>query len=228
MNLIEQAYSMAKYVYLDIETIPTQDPDLIFDIRGQIKPPASLKKQESIDAWFSENGEAAGSDAVAKTSFDGAKGHVCTIAWATNNGPVQSAHVADVAQEKLAISDFMSALPAYKSCIIVGHNHSGFDLPFLRKRAIILGCKLPSAFPRDVKSWDKGIHDTMTMWAGARDTISMDNLCKALGIEGKSGMDGSQVAGAWAEGRHEEIERYCREDVERTRAIHQRFLAVGW
>lgn len=228
MDAISNAYGMSKFVYLDIETIPTQNADVIFDIRSAVKPPATIKKQESIDAWFAENAEAAGAEAVAKTSFDGGRGHVCTIAWAINDGPVQSAHVSDVANESAAVAAFMDALPQYKSCVLVGHNHAGFDLPFLRKRAIVLGVPLAPQFPRDVKSWDKGIHDTMTMWAGARDYISMDNLCAVLGIEGKSGMDGSQVAGAWADGRHEEIERYCREDVERTRAIHQRFLAVGW
>lgn len=225
---IELAYSLGTYVYLDVETIPVQDPEAVFDIRSQIKPPANLKKQESIDAWFAEHGEQAGADLVAKTSFDGARGHVCTIAWAVNDGVIESRKAIQVDHEAPLLRDFLGSLPAYKSVIFVGHNIAGFDLPFLRKRAIVLGVTLPQQFPRDVKSWDKNIHDTMTMWAGHRDTISMDNLCKSLGIPGKSGMDGSQVAQAWADGRHDEIEKYCRDDVERTRLIHQKFLAVGW
>lgn len=225
---IELAYSLGTYVYLDVETVPVQDPEAVFDIRSQIKPPANLKKQESIDAWFAEHGEQAGADLVAKTSFDGARGHVCTIAWAVNDGPVASCHASSVGDEAGIITAMFSQLPMYKSVIFVGHNIAGFDLPFLRKRAIILGVTLAQQFPRDVKSWDKNIHDTMTMWAGHRDTISMDNLCKALGIPGKSGMDGSQVAQAWTDRRHDEIEQYCRDDVERTRLIHQKFLAVGW
>ena len=71
--------------------------------------------------------------------------------------------------------------------------------------------------------------DTMTAWAGARGTISLDNLCAALGIPGKGdGFDGSQVAQAWADGRHDEIAQYCRDDVQRVRAVWQKFQDAGW
>lgn len=41
-------------------------------------------------------------------------------------------------------------------------------------------------------------------------------------------MHGSEVAQAWADGRHDEIAEYCREDVMRTREMHRRFIAAGW
>ena len=66
------------------------------------------------------------------------------------------------------------------------------------------------------------------MFAGGRDTVSMDNLCDILGIPGKDGFDGSMVAEAWANGEHAKIAEYCADDVRRTREIHKRFLAVGW
>jgi predicted PolB exonuclease-like 3'-5' exonuclease len=56
----------------------------------------------------------------------------------------------------------------------------------------------------------------------------MDNLCRALGLAGKGDFDGSMVAQAWADGKHETIIEYCRADVEATRAIHRRFVAVNW
>jgi len=88
--------------------------------------------------------------------------------------------------------------------------------------------KIPRCIPRDVKPWGKGIFDTMTAWAGTRDTISLDNLCKALGIPGKDGFDGSMVADAWLAGEHDTIAEYCRDDVERVRQIHNRFVSVGY
>lgn len=229
-NPVDHAYGMTTYVYVDIETIPAQSPEAIAAVRASVKPPANIKKPESIEKWRAESAADAADDAVAKTSFDGGRGHVCTIAWGVNGGDIQVRHARNIADERLVISDFFADLPRFHSVTLVGHNIAGFDIPFLRKRAIALGIQLPPAnvFPRDPKAWDKSLHDTMTMWAGSRDTISMDTLCEVLGIAGKDGMDGSKVAAAWAGGMHHEIAMYCMGDVDRTRAIHQRFLAAGW
>jgi len=86
----------------------------------------------------------------------------------------------------------------------------------------------PTSFPRDPKPWDKAVQDTMIMWAGARDFISMDKLCGILGISGKAGFDGSMVAEAWAKGDHDTIAEYCKDDIYRTREIHKRFLIAGY
>jgi len=70
--------------------------------------------------------------------------------------------------------------------------------------------------------------ETRAAWGGARDTISLGNRCKALGIPGKDGFDGSMVADAWLAGEHDTIAEYCRDDVERVRQIHNRFVSVGY
>ena len=80
--------------------------------------------------------------------------------------------------------------------MFVGHNITGFDLPFLKKRSIILGICPPSVIPFAAKPWDKSVFDTMIQWDGDRDKrISLpDKLCKVLGIESPKGdMDGSKV-----------------------------------
>lgn len=227
---VADAYNTNTYVYVDIETIPCQSPEYRAEVAKGIAAPATYKKPESIAAWLDENREAATDEAVAKTSFDGGRGHVCTIAWAKNDGAVRVEHAESLSGERAVIEAFFGDLDKYHSETIVGHNIAAFDLAFLRKRAIVLGITLPgpTAFPRDPKPWDRAIFDTMTAWAGARDRISMDNLCSILGIPGKDGFDGSQVAEAWANGEHDRIAEYCASDVDRTRAIHQRFLAAGW
>ena len=225
---IANAYASSRFVYLDIETIPCQSPDYLAELQKGIRPPGNIKKPESIAAWLAENRETAAVEALAKTSFDGGRGHVCTIAWAKNDGPVFVAHAETVDDERAVLQSFFSALDAYHAEILVGHNVAGFDLPFLRKRAIVLGLEIPHGLPRDPKPWDKSINDTMSMWAGGRDFISMDALCGILGIPGKDGFDGSMVAQAWADGKHSTIAEYCEDDVWRTREIHKRFLAAGW
>ena len=217
-------------IYLDIETIPNQSPEYRAKVRKNIKAPASYKKQESIDKWIAENGDAAADEAVAKTSFDPAHGHICTIGFAIGDGEAQAVHAEAEECEQLIIESFFAALPELGMNQIVGHYITGFDIPFILRRAIILGVKLPPsvAFPRQPKPWDDCVFDTMVAWAGPRDRISQDNLCKALGLQCKGDFDGSMVAKAWADGEHQTIADYCKRDVETVREIHKRFEAVGY
>ena len=227
---VERGWSIATYVYFDLETIPTQDDAYRDRIAETITPPGNIKKPESIDAWLIENRDAAAQEKIDKTSFDGGRGHVCTIAWAKNGADIHAEHAERVEDEEEVIRAFFEALDPFHSQVLTGHNITGFDVPFLLKRAVKLGIPLPAptTLPRDPKPWDKTVFDTMTAWAGGRDRISMNDLCEILSIPGKDGMDGSMVAQAWADGRHEEIRRYCCDDVERTREIHKRFLAAGF
>lgn len=229
-DMIAEAYASHCFVYFDIETIPCQNPNYLLDLERKVKPPANIKKPESIEKWLDENRKSAALEAMAKTSFDGGRGHVCTIAWAKNDSPIHVCHAKTVADERNVLTDFFADLDPYHSETLVGHNIAGFDIGFLRKRAIALGVRMPKPnnFPRDPKPWDKSILDTMSAWAGGTNRISMNDLCDILGIDGKDGFDGSQVAGAWAAGEHDKIAEYCKDDVYRTRQIHKRFLLAGF
>lgn len=228
-NVIE-GQDDTRFVYFDIETIPCQDDGYLETLKRKVTAPAQYKKPDSIEKWLAENRASEAAEMMAKTSFDGGRGHVCTIAWAKNDGKIEVRHAKTLDDERDVIAHFFSDLDPYHSERLVGHNITGFDLPFLRKRAVALGIKMPgpSSFPRDPKPWDKNVCDTMAMWAGGTNRISMDNLCDVLGIRGKDGFDGSMVADAWKRGDHATIIEYCRDDVWRTREIHKRFLAAGW
>ncbi|WP_420584919.1 ribonuclease H-like domain-containing protein [Ruegeria sp.] len=230
MTTIEERYASQRFVYFDLETIPCQDPDYAQELERKVKAPGNIKKPESIEKWLSENRKSAAQDAMAKTSFDGGRGHICTIAWAKNDGEIKVSHAKSIGTEAKVLADFFNDLDEYHSETLVGHNIVGFDVGFLRKRAVSLGMFMPgpTSFPRDPKPWDKNVNDTMAMWAGAGNRISLDELCKVLGIKGKEGFDGSMVASAWAEGDHDTIKEYCRDDVWRVREIHKRFLQVGF
>jgi len=218
------------YFYFDIETIPSQDAGYMEKVRGEITAPAQFKKPESIEKWLEDNRETAAIEKVGKTSFDGGRGHVCTIAWAKDDSQIAAVHASRIEDEPQILHEFFSEFSRSHSEILVGHNILGFDLHFLRKRALVLGVKMPSSlnFPRDPKPWDKSAQDTMTMFAGGSNLVSMNELCEVLGIEGKDGFDGSMVAAAWAAGEHEKIAEYCKDDVRRTREIHRKFIAAGW
>ena len=216
-------------VYLDIETIPCQSAEYRTRVREGIKPPGTIKKPENILQWLEENAETATDEAVAKTSFDPAYGHICCIGWAIGDEPAQTALIgASLDNEASVIDEFFDALPKMGMAKFIGHYITGFDLRFIMCRAIVLGVKIPSIWPRDPKPWDQSVFDTMVAWAGARGTISQDRLCEALDLPGKGDFDGSMVAAAWANGEHDRIAEYCRSDVETVRAIHRRFEAVGF
>jgi hypothetical protein len=216
-------------IFLDIETIPAQSTEARERIAAGVKPPASMKKADTIAKWEAEDKPAAVEAAIAKTSFDAAHGHICTIAFGFEDCGITSYHARRTDLEADLLRMFFKDIDTHHHVTFVGHYISGFDLPFILRRAVVLGVPIPRCIPRDPKPWGGQVFDTMTAWAGTRDTISMNDLCAALGIEGKGdGLDGSQIAQAWLDGRHEEIAAYCEADVERTRQIWRKFQAVNW
>jgi predicted PolB exonuclease-like 3'-5' exonuclease len=219
---------MEHICFFDIETIPTQSDAVRARFEAEIKPPGSIKKPESIKKWLDENAKAKAAEAVEKTSFDPAHGHICTISWAMDDDDPDTAHAETIEQERDVLSAFFNAIIPQHRYTFVGHYVGGFDIRFVLCRAVVLGVKIPQVIPRDPKPWDSKVFDTMTAWSGAKGSISMDNLCDALGIPGKGDFSGSDVAGAWANGEHQKIADYCADDVRRSREIWKRFQAARW
>jgi predicted PolB exonuclease-like 3'-5' exonuclease len=219
---------MRHTIYLDIETIPDQRPGAIDEYRAEVKAPAQYKKADSIAAWLAENREAEAEAAWLKTSFDGGAGQIVAIGFAVDDEPADCYHhVAglSVASENGILKAFFDAVvtPLGAGTTFVGHNLIGFDLPFLWKRAMVHQIKPPIWFPRAPKPWSERVADTMLLWDPTqRAGGSMARVCRALGIEGKGDIDGSQVWPMVREGRIAEVADYCRGDVERTRTMYRR------
>lgn len=214
-------------LYFDCETLPSDDPDAADRIAETVEAPSNYKDADKIAAYKAEKA----ADILGKTSFDGWEGRIACIAWADAKG-IEFSASAHRDGEKAALETFFGALQEYRrSLTLVGHNIIGFDIPFLTRRAIALGVKLPPShiWPRAPKPWSDKVHDTMTMaMAGGQDRVSLDKLCRALGIPGKDGFDGSMVADAWAAGEYERVRNYCLSDVRRVTQVHSRFMAAGW
>lgn len=218
------------YVYIDIETIPAQTDEIRARVAETVKPPASMKKADTIAAWEADQKPAAVEEAIAKTSFNGALGQICCIGVAVDDGEISSfSWPTNYGNERGMLVDFFEIVGEVignKFPVLVGHYITGFDIRFIWQRCIVLGVKVPGWVPKDPKPWDQSVFDTMTAFAGARDTISMDNLCFALGLDGKGDVDGSMVGKMFAEGKHKEIAAYCRDDIDRTRQIHRKMMVA--
>ena len=222
--------------FFDIETIcqqPEEEAKAI--IAETIKAPAQMKKAETIADWHNGEGKYAGEKDAAieaayrQTSFDGAKGQIVSIALAIEDGETVG-FINDSEKELLREAfSFIKSETKGRPPYFIGHYISGFDLRFLYQRAVINNVK-PSFEIKFNGRHKKDYYDTMIEWAGFKDRISQDNLCKALGIEGKpDGIDGSKVWDFYKEGRIEEIKTYNIDDVEKVRMIYKRleFMEVS-
>ena len=217
-----------RHLYLDIETIPSQSEKLHAQIADGITPPASMSKQETIDAWTRDKKPEAIKTAIAKTALDGASGHICCIGWALDDGEINTTMFKAGDDEGAFLCGFVDALNKslhqYDQVCIVGHNVASFDIRFIWQRAIVLGVTMPHWLPRDPKPWSESVFDTMAAFVGHREMIGMSRLCEALDIEGKGEIDGSMVGDLWAAGEYDKIAEYCRDDVDRTRQIHRKMM----
>lgn len=220
---------MPDYLYLDTETLPTQDQRVIDRIAAGIKPPSNYTKPETIAKWEADTKPDAVRDAVAKTSFDGGRGHICCISWAVNGAVPDAFIIEDISQEREMLVRTFAAIEEQRTetgiPIVVGH-HIAFDLMMLMQRCIVLGVKYPVWLPKDPKPWGADVNDTMLMWAGAKGMISMDELCSILGIEGKGDISGADVADIWKRGNFEAIANYCAGDIDRTRKMHLKIVGA--
>jgi len=232
---------------IDVETVPVQRPDHLQAIAADmaaeldaalatLRAPANYKDAEKIDAYVVAARAQLASEhvdkvqaAIDKTSFDGGLGQIAVIGWAVNDEAPQSMRVNDLSheQERALLRDWFEVLNQLHRSggqrpLIVGHNVVAFDLPFIWKRAMIHGVRPPMWMPRDPKPWGESVYDTMTQWAGARDRISLDRLCRVLGIEGKTGITGADVWPMVRAGKMAEVAAYCEHDIEITRAVYWR------
>lgn len=222
-------------VFIDIETIPCQTPGFVDQLAREVTAPATYKKAESIEAWLAENRMTVALEQYLKTSFDGGLGQIVCIAWATEEGDTNALQVTDLSPqaERAMLEVFLGDIQALREKHNmrvprwVGHNVAGFDLPFLWKRCVVLGERAPAWLPAHPKPWGSEVYDTMVEWAGPKGTVSLDRLCKMLGIPGKDGMTGADVWPAVQTGRLDEVTEYCRDDVERVRSIWRRMTFAG-
>jgi predicted PolB exonuclease-like 3'-5' exonuclease len=219
-------------IYIDIETIPQQpEAETKAEIAATIQAPAQMSKAETIAAWHAGEGSYAGvkdaliEETYRKTSFDGGKGEIISIAFAVGDDPVLCVHrgiYADEAVMLRAAADTILDILGGKSPFFIGHNIGGFDLKFLFQRYVINRIN-PEL---DLKHWGRHgsqYYDTMQAWAGYGNRVSQDNLCKALGIAGKpDDIDGSKVWDFYKDGQIERIAEYNADDVEKVRKIHKR------
>jgi hypothetical protein len=158
------------YLYLDIETIPAQRPDVLEEIRASkqaeldsalaaVKAPSNYGA-EAAAKWWAEKGEAQKialqgafdadvDETYRKTSFDGGFGQVCVIGFALDGESplhLRAINLTSEAEKSLlmAFTDYLNEAIAkneWFTTTVVGHNVAAFDLRFLVQRYIVRGVR---------------------------------------------------------------------------------------
>jgi predicted PolB exonuclease-like 3'-5' exonuclease len=100
---------------------------------------------------------------------------------------------------------------------LCAHNGKEFDFPYIARRLLINGLKLPPMLHvAGCKPWEVPFLDTMELWkfGDYKHFCSLDLLTTILDIPSpKDDIDGSQVAAVYYEGKNmERIVRYCEKD----------------
>ena len=130
----------------------------------------------------------------------------------TNRTPISfTAHTQG--EEEALLRSFWERVKEYRSrsVIWVTFNGKRFDVPFVVARSARYGIKPSRSDITDTYPFNNKPHtDLSGLWPMH---YGLEELCEHLEVDvSKNGMDGSQVAGAVAEGRINDVKRYCEAD----------------
>ena len=208
----------SKILFLDIETVPLAYNFNELDDRSKI---LWDKKTKYIQEKEEENAEGVYPKAGIYAEF----GKVICISVGfilQKNGEEQirvKSFSAD--SEPILLQDFADLLNSHYNSdqfMLCAHNGKEFDIPFLARRFLINGLKLPHLLNvAGKKPWEIKQIDTMELWkfGDFKHYTSLDLLTHIFNIPTpKDDIDGSQVAKVYYEdGDLERIIKYCEKDV---------------
>lgn len=195
-------------MFFDIETVPDLEKQQEFAQKYPDEPMTGLLPEFGkiicISCWFAQD------------DWVGIEFKMKSFAWP---------------DEKQVLLDFLTAIDKKVFVKLCWFNIVGFDIPFVFKRALVNGLKVPKILSTydeqnwgNKKPWEVQALDIMLVWksTGSKNT-SLDIVCKTLWLESpKQDHDGSQVAWLYTEWKREEISKYCEGDVKACYDIYRK------
>ena len=123
--------------------------------------------------------------------------------------------------ESKFLSDFINLLEKYysfKQYLLCAHNGKEFDFPYLARRILINGLKLPEILDNaGKKPWEVAHLDTLELWkfGDYKNYTSLELLAAVFDIPTpKNDINGSEVAEVfWKDNDLQRIVTYCQKDV---------------
>jgi predicted PolB exonuclease-like 3'-5' exonuclease len=211
-------------IIIDIETIPNQNlsADMLpsFDVDsvkcGNIKDPDKIaEKIEQAKKEF-ETG------LTKKLSVESNYCQIISLGYIiiSDDEIVGNGVLFDESNDKSIIERFNNI---YNGETIIGWNSKSFDIPIIWKRSILNGIKPVFNARQLCNPYRDDSIDLMHIWNNGG-MGKMSECAKLLGIECKTGLDGSMIYQAWKEKRYQEIKDYNLEDCETTLAIYKKLF----
>ena len=218
---------MIPLLVFDIETVPdVAGIRRVHDIGEQVD-------NAGVVAWFSQRRRAGSGSDFAPLHLQQVVAIGCVLRDAAGVRVWSVGEASDPEPE--LIRRFFDGIEKYTPQL-VSWNGGGFDLPVLNHRALIHGVTAS-------RYWDWGDDDKEFRYNNylarfhtrhldlmdviaqyqPRASAGLDAMARLCGFPGKLGMDGSEVAGAIAEGRIADVRAYCECDVLNTYLVYQRF-----
>ncbi|NOT36652.1 MAG: 3'-5' exonuclease [Saprospiraceae bacterium] len=137
-----------------------------------------------------------------------------------------------IGEEKALLTNFFDLVnKSYsdaRQCSFVGHNIKEFDIPYLCRRSVIHGIRIPPSFDLSGrKPWEVlHIFDTLEMWkfGDYKNFTSLDLLAHCLNLPtSKNDISGKDVGVVyWKDNDIQRIANYCQKDVVLTARVFHR------
>ena len=208
----------SKILFFDIETVPIKYDFKDLDERGQqlwSKKTRFIQERENLNA----------EEVYEKAGIYAEFGKVVCISLGfilQKDGETQI-RLKSIAneEEQVLLQEFIDLLNSYYTApdfLFCAHNGKEFDIPFLCRRILINGKKIPNILNvSGKKPWEIKHLDTMELWkfGDFKNYTSLDLLSYVFNIPTpKNDMDGSQVAKVFYEDKDlDRIIHYCEKDV---------------
>jgi hypothetical protein len=137
--------------------------------------------------------------------------------------------------EKPLLEEFWEKIKDYDNPWWVGHNITGYDIPFIKVRALHHGLTgLARMFggpyrqkPWEVRVWPRTGADK---WAfrdhGLYGLGKLDTICHLLGVERQDGVMGPDVYQAYLEGNHRGVAEHLDYDIRQVREVFKKLWAI--
>ena len=218
----------SKILFFDIETVPIKYDFKDLDERGQqlwSKKTRFIQERENLNA----------EEVYEKAGIYAEFGKVVCISLGfilQKDGETQI-RLKSIANEdeQALLQEFIDLLNSYYTApdfLFCAHNGKEFDIPFLCRRILINGKKIPNILNvSGKKPWEIKHLDTMELWkfGDFKNYTSLDLLSYVFNIPTpKDDMDGSQVAKVFYEDKDlDRIIHYCEKDVVATIQLFRKY-----
>jgi uncharacterized protein YprB with RNaseH-like and TPR domain len=205
-------------IILDLETLPNADASQWVD--PITKAPSNYKKQESIDAYLAE----ANAEQFDKFGLDPDTCTIAAIGFHVVGHSEPTVHVCSNTFEEREGLKMLWNVYTQRPSRFITFNGSGFDLPVLVARSILLDVEYPTSFVF-TPAW-KSPHLDLYEWKkqmGGGRAKSLAFYARQYGFTTLDKVRGSEIAQLAKEGRWQEIHDHCLSDVGLTHALANRW-----